>query len=280
MPENPSERIQVRSKRKQDWFWLDNEFITDHARVVGPMAALVYVALCKYADKDDQNCWPSIRLLSEILGMSRDVVMLSVHYLEVALLVKVERKGEHQGFPNEYFILPLPDKVVSKHLIESHDCKKCSRNHQKRGSGTPGQPLESGTPGQLEAVRQGNSKEDTIKEDLIEKIDVDTSQDLLPWMQRTWEVFQSKQPKITRRKFNPGPHPDQYERQEAAMGKVEYRRAITEYIYGPNNRGMVNFAKMMAETLGPLHRPPNGDGHHQKSITEMMMEKHPEWATK
>jgi hypothetical protein len=87
--------------------------------------------------------------------------------------------------------------------------------------------------------------------------EIDLTQDLLPWMEKQWDDHQRTQAKALRRKFNPGPHADQYERQEASLGKAEYRRAFVEYLTGPDNRGMVNFAKAMA---GEVPREPrNGN---------------------
>jgi hypothetical protein len=92
---------------------------------------------------------------------------------------------------------------------------------------------------------------------------IDVTQDLLPWMKRQWEKLQASQSKSIRRKFNPGPHAEQFERQEEAIGKLEYRRNFIQYLHSDDNRGMVNFAKAMAPLVSGGRRS-SGNGFKPK----------------
>jgi len=74
---------------------------------------------------------------------------------------------------------------------------------------------------------------------------IDTTQSILPWLKRKWEEHQATLSKSLRKKFNPGPYPEQFERQEESFGKIEYRKLFLQYL-SEFNQGMIDFAKRAA----------------------------------
>lgn len=60
---------------------------------VGTVAFCVYVAIKAHTDLDTGNAWPSIALLAEQVGVSKDTVERSLKKLVSAGLLKVEKRG-------------------------------------------------------------------------------------------------------------------------------------------------------------------------------------------
>jgi DNA-binding Lrp family transcriptional regulator len=66
-------------------------------RKIGAGAYSVWSAIKSFADFGTGECWPSIRLLSEDLGMSTETVQRAIRILEKAHMLRVIR-----GRPNRY----------------------------------------------------------------------------------------------------------------------------------------------------------------------------------
>lgn len=75
--------IEIRDQRQKEWFWIDNEFIDNFAKKVGPVATLVYVALSRHADQGTQTAFPSMQTIGDEVGIkSRNTIAKGIKALE------------------------------------------------------------------------------------------------------------------------------------------------------------------------------------------------------
>lgn len=101
----------IRDNRKKGWFWTDNELIDLYARHFGVHATAVYLCLCRHANNETQECFPSINMISEKLGISKSSVVRSLFILEKYDLISVLRTKEENGSPlNNVYTLTSKNK--------------------------------------------------------------------------------------------------------------------------------------------------------------------------
>lgn len=65
---------------------------------VGTAAFCVYVAIKAHTDLNTGNAWPSVALLSDQIGISKDTVLRSLKTLVEAGLLKVEKQGRKNTY--------------------------------------------------------------------------------------------------------------------------------------------------------------------------------------
>lgn len=118
---------EVRDRRMKEWFWIDNLLLDEYAKVLGPNAMMVYMALSRHADNDDQTCWPSMDTIAEKCGLkSRNTVAKGIKVLQEYGLVEVQESinpSNGKRLNNVYTLLsrkhwklevaPKPKPVVS-----------------------------------------------------------------------------------------------------------------------------------------------------------------------
>jgi hypothetical protein len=96
---------------RHDFFIVDNVFYDEYAQPLGMPTCLVYMALCRHADKN-RMCFPGQIYLSEKLGMHRTTVNKSIIALENWNIIKVSRYfSEKTGryLTNRYTLLPCSE---------------------------------------------------------------------------------------------------------------------------------------------------------------------------
>jgi len=94
------EVLEIRDLREKHFFMVDDLLLDAYAARLGPHTTLVYISLCRHANKF-QISWPSIDRLAEKTAVSRSGVLRGLRELEKARLIKVER---HRGRPNIYVL--------------------------------------------------------------------------------------------------------------------------------------------------------------------------------
>ena len=109
----PALTIVRRNIENGNWCWMPR-VILDYAErgVIDARSVAVYMALARHANAENA-CWPSVGLLAQTLGMTRDTVRDRLHRLEAAKLIVIRKrwglKGESRS---HYYILlepaPLP----------------------------------------------------------------------------------------------------------------------------------------------------------------------------
>lgn len=105
-------KFEVRDRRDKAMFRVDDEYLNGYSKLCGPNASLVYFCLCRHADID-QECFPSVNLMAEKLGISRDSVMRGIKELIKWNIISKERerKDDAKWLNNRYVLL---DKKVWK----------------------------------------------------------------------------------------------------------------------------------------------------------------------
>lgn len=122
-------QIEIRNKRSKGWFYLDNDYLNGYARLMNPMTTLVYVSLCRHADNNTQECFPSMKLIAEECNISKPTVVKAIKELEDWNIISVERslRQKDKQAPNIYTLL---DKIVWKEKPRVNDVYPASRvNH-------------------------------------------------------------------------------------------------------------------------------------------------------
>jgi len=96
--------------RKKEKFMIDDEYLNGMARLCGHNATLVYMSLCRHADKE-QHCFPSLKLMAEQHDISIDSIKRGIKKLKDRNVVKVGKKRTEGGqwLNNTYTLL---DKSV------------------------------------------------------------------------------------------------------------------------------------------------------------------------
>lgn len=100
----------IRDQRKPGWLWLRNEVIDQYGAKIGAAGIAVYVALCRYADNDSQECFPSQAALGTSLGLSPPTVRKALGKLVECGLIASETRFDESGrqTSNLYYLLDLP----------------------------------------------------------------------------------------------------------------------------------------------------------------------------
>lgn len=117
-------------KRIKEKFLIDDLYLNGQAKICGWQATLVYMSLCRHANKD-QESFPSIKLLSEELAVSRPTILKGLERLELSNVIKIEKIRSKNGkWLNNFYI--LQDKSVWKE-IEPIKNKKGSKTNRIMG---------------------------------------------------------------------------------------------------------------------------------------------------
>lgn len=98
--------FQVRDLRNKAFFMVDDLYLNGYAKHLGPSASMVYISLCRHADKD-QTAFPSQRLIAEEIGINERIVMGKVKVLEDWGIIRKEKVKNSDGkwLNNTYFLL-------------------------------------------------------------------------------------------------------------------------------------------------------------------------------
>lgn len=104
--------FEVRDMRRKEKFFVDDEYLNGYAKLCGANATLVYLCLCRHADRH-QESFPSVETMAEKTGVSRDSVMRGLKQLiEWNIISKQrERRKDAKWLNNRYILL---DKSVWK----------------------------------------------------------------------------------------------------------------------------------------------------------------------
>lgn len=78
---NKTRPVKIRDFRNKAFFIVDDAYLNGYARFLGPSASMVYVALCRRADKE-QIAFPSHLHIAKSLGITRRTVQEKIKLLE------------------------------------------------------------------------------------------------------------------------------------------------------------------------------------------------------
>jgi DNA-binding transcriptional regulator GbsR (MarR family) len=89
--------VKTRDLRIKEKYQIDDEYLNVYARLCGWKATIVYNSLCRHASAD-QYSFPSIKLMSEQHGVSRDTIIKGIKTLEEwNIIVTQKHKRSKQG---------------------------------------------------------------------------------------------------------------------------------------------------------------------------------------
>ena len=88
----PDTPLQIRSHRRAQWFWLDNELIDRYAIAVGMAGVGLYAALARYANHKTGSCFPSVARLSAQFGCTPKTLAGHLERLALVGLITVEER--------------------------------------------------------------------------------------------------------------------------------------------------------------------------------------------
>jgi len=123
---------QLFNKFKPNIYMKPDEYLNGWARKCGWKATLVYDSLWRHADKFG-NSFPSIQLMAEEHGVSRDTIMRGLKTLIEYNLVKKEAKRSKKGkfLHNIYTLTDKTEwKDISKSLTATRLTKSLTATHQ------------------------------------------------------------------------------------------------------------------------------------------------------
>ena len=118
MSRNADKSFAVRDRRP-GYLRVYNDLYDKFGAQLGPYGLAVYVALSRYANKDEE-CWPSHTTIAEGTGMSRRQVIREVNKMEKLGIIIIER-SKHRS--HVYILLDTCD--TQSHLSgdsQSHPC--------------------------------------------------------------------------------------------------------------------------------------------------------------
>jgi DNA-binding transcriptional regulator YhcF (GntR family) len=99
-------------RRRKKKFMMDDQYLNGQAKICGWQATLVYLSLCRHTNIS-QESFPSIRLMSEELCVSRNTVLKGIKNLEKFNVVSIKKTRSKKGkWLNNLYI--LQDKSVWK----------------------------------------------------------------------------------------------------------------------------------------------------------------------
>jgi len=100
----------VRDLRDGDWYWVGRKVLRLYGRRLGTSGLAVYNALACFADSETQRCFPTRKVIAQILGVSRRTVTRKIKLLEELGLVGVEKARSSY----HYLLLELPAEVTGE----------------------------------------------------------------------------------------------------------------------------------------------------------------------
>lgn len=133
---------------------IDDEYLNGQARLCGWQGTIVYLSLCRHANKE-QTCFPSIKLMAEENGVSRDTILKGIKALEKRKVISVKKTRSKGGkwLNNSYVLLDKSEWIYNQ--VDENDMV-----HQVDISVTPSRRERLGRVGHndtKETHKQGNT---------------------------------------------------------------------------------------------------------------------------
>jgi len=137
--------FKVRDFRKKGFFVIDDAYLNGYARFFPHSVTLVYLSLCRHADKE-QSSFPAQELIAKQHNMNVRTVRRAIKALLEANIIAVKRERSKKGtwMRNTYYLLDKtewlpPDKITPK-KTRGHQCpmdKPEDISDQTRGHQSP-----------------------------------------------------------------------------------------------------------------------------------------------
>jgi DNA-binding transcriptional ArsR family regulator len=103
------ETFDIRDRRNGDWFWCQNILLKAK---INHTVKLTYFALCTFANKNSEKCYPGMRRIAEIAGISHRSVRYAIKDLSEANIIRIQ-KGLGRGNSTKYTLLKIKEANVA-----------------------------------------------------------------------------------------------------------------------------------------------------------------------
>ena len=87
-------KSEIRNLRNGDWFWINKKVLQLFSRRLKSSGLAVYNVLASFVNFKNQTCFPSQRVIADMIGMSKRTVIRRIRELrELGLLAVEKRRG-------------------------------------------------------------------------------------------------------------------------------------------------------------------------------------------
>jgi len=174
--------FQPRNKRKQGWFWMDNDYLNGYAKIFGTVGTAIYASLVRHADNNNQQCFPSQELIAEEHDISTQIIREYVDLFEKCQILQATRERDGKTKRWKPIIYDLIDKEFwkskeeTKQIVEKYRLLKRERldKYKNHPNSVVVEATQTGTtePPKQEQPSHPNTvgnKEDPVKETQLRK---------------------------------------------------------------------------------------------------------------
>lgn len=106
------------TKKRENFFIIDNDFIELYAKHLGVFSVAVYSCLSKYADGKTGRCWPSMVTIAEKLKIHRRTVTKALNKLQEFNVIRITRGIDRKLRKRKNNVYQLVPKELWKDLPE------------------------------------------------------------------------------------------------------------------------------------------------------------------
>ena len=107
--------IQIRDRRKFSYTRIEN-LIIDNVEMFDKNDLLCYMVLCRFANNETSDCFPSYKTIAEKMRVSVKTAINAIKSLESKGIIHIENRKDSKGgdTSNLYTILNFEDKIAKK----------------------------------------------------------------------------------------------------------------------------------------------------------------------
>ena len=131
--------FKIRDRRRKGWFFMDNEYLNGYAKKFGPVGTAIYVSLCRHANNETQECFPSQELIASELGITSRAVRNHIKRFEKANIIKVIRDVDprtKKRINNTYLLIDKDEWKKPEELASYGKKSSSQRNIKTKARGT------------------------------------------------------------------------------------------------------------------------------------------------
>lgn len=89
--------IKIRDARTKDKFQIDDVYLNGYAKICGWNATLAYLCLCRHANYHTQEAFPSIEMMAEKIGVSKNSIKRGIIVLKQHNIIDIKREKNEKG---------------------------------------------------------------------------------------------------------------------------------------------------------------------------------------
>lgn len=138
-----NQSFKIRDLRQKEQFIIDDVYLDRYAKIFGPSGTVVYISLCRRANKQ-QSCWPSEIKIANDHGMTDRTVRKYIKIFADARLIRIGHERTQSGkWPhNIYYLLDKsewkkPEEIISSGRQRKMKTAPKENNNQNRRKQIP-----------------------------------------------------------------------------------------------------------------------------------------------